>query len=252
MKIGAFRRRLGAIVRRLLHAAPDGPREQLARQFLCGNGIEIGALHQPLWTPPGAAVKYVDRLDVRGLRRHYPELEALPLVPVDVVDDGETLKAFPPESRDFIIANHFLEHTQDPIGTIRRFLEVLRPRGVLYMAVPDKRWTFDRLRPVTPLEHLYRDHEEGPAWSYHGHVCEFAELAGGCRGAELESAIQTIKATNYSIHFHVWTQHALLEMLIDVRRRLVLPFDIEAVRLHQARAETIVILRRQAVEDLAA
>jgi hypothetical protein len=246
----AIRRRLGALVRRLLRVAPEGPREQLARQFLRGRGIEIGALSHPLWTPPEAAVTYVDRLDVPGLRRHYPELAALPLVPVDVVDDGETLKTFQPSSQDFIIANHFLEHTQDPIGTLRRFLAVLRPQGIVYMAVPDKRWTFDRDRPVTPLEHLYRDHAEGPAWSYRSHVREFAELVAGHRGEALEPAVRWIEERNMSIHFHVWTQQGLLEMLIDVRRRFSLPFDVEAVTLHRARVETIVVLRKHGPADV--
>ena len=79
-------------------------------------------------------------MDENDLRRHYPELNDLPLVNVNIVDDGEKLTAFEPNSQDFIIANHFLEHTQDPIGTVRRHLEVLRPDGVLYMAVPDRRF----------------------------------------------------------------------------------------------------------------
>ena len=38
---------------------------------------------------------------------------------VDVVDDGETLATVAGGDRqDFIVANHFLEHTENPIGTI--------------------------------------------------------------------------------------------------------------------------------------
>ena len=50
---------------------------------------------------------YVDRMDENDLRRHYPELNDLPLVKVNIVDDGEKLTAFEPNSQDFIIANHF-------------------------------------------------------------------------------------------------------------------------------------------------
>ncbi len=252
MTIAVFRQRLGRMVRRLLKGGAGdlgSPRRLLARQFLRGSGIEIGALHEPLWLPRSAAARYVDRMDAAGLRRHYPELAALPLVRVDVVDDGETLKTFAPASQDFIIANHFLEHTQDPIGTIRRFLEVLRPGGVLYMAVPDKRWTFDRKRPVTTLEHLYRDHEQGPEWSYDDHVREYGQLVQGCGEAELESYVRELKATGYSIHFHVWTQQAFLELLIDVRRRLDFPFDLEAAALNRPRAETIVVLGKHGPQD---
>ena len=126
-------------------------RKMLAKRFIRGSGIEIGALHNPMWVPPDSRVIYVDRLDEADLRRHYPELNEFPLVRIEVIDNGEKLTTFRPNSQDFIIANHFLEHAQNPISTIRRHFEVLRPGGLLYMAVPDKRFTFDKARPETDL-----------------------------------------------------------------------------------------------------
>ncbi len=56
---------------------------------------------------------------------------------VDVVDDGESLQDHLPDvSADFIIANHFIEHTQDPLGTLAAYLRVLRTGGVLYLPDP--------------------------------------------------------------------------------------------------------------------
>lgn len=223
---------------------PHRFRKLLAQEFIRGAGLEIGALHAPLWLPPGATVRYVDRMDVAGLRRHYPELDEQPLVPVDVIDDGERLETVAAVSQDFVIANHFLEHTQDPIGTIRCHLQVLKPGGVLYLAVPDKRWTFDKQRPVTALEHLYRDHEEGPAWSYLDHMREWAELVNHQAGSARDPHVEMLVRANYSIHFHVWTQKELLEMLVDIRRRLGLPFEIEALLLNRALGENIAVLRK--------
>jgi predicted SAM-dependent methyltransferase len=60
-------------------------------------------------------VKYVDRLNVTELRKHYPELDHVNLVPVDIIDDGESLPSFKDESLDFIIANHILEHSAKPL-----------------------------------------------------------------------------------------------------------------------------------------
>jgi SAM-dependent methyltransferase len=171
----------------------------------------------------------VDRLPVAELRHHYPELAHLPLVDVHIVDDGEALATIPPASQDFIIANHFLEHTQDPIGTVRRHLDVLRPGGILYLAVPDKRWTFDVKRPVTPLWHLYRDHEDGPAGSYVEHVREWAALVDGLMGEALEQRVGRLVAMNYGIHFHVWTERELLELLVSLRERLRFPFEVRAM-----------------------
>ena len=112
------------------------PRAQLAAEFLRGGGVEIGALHQPMPVPPGAGVTYVDRMTVEDLRAHYPELAELPLTPVDVVDDGERLETFADESIDFLVANHFLEHCENPIGTIETHLRKLRPGGVAVLRGP--------------------------------------------------------------------------------------------------------------------
>jgi SAM-dependent methyltransferase len=239
--------RTGGTERVLARAAfrvQNSARDFLAYRSLTGSGLEIGALQRPLAVPGSCRVRYVDRMDVKGLREHYPGLRDLPLVPVDIIDDGETLQSVEPASQDFIIASHFLEHTQDPIGTLSRFLELLKPGGVLYLAVPDKRFTFDINRPVTPLEHVYRDYEEGPAWSYLDHVREWVEVRWGMTGAAAEAEIKRIVDINFSIHFHVWTQAEYLELLIDVRRRLGLPFRIQS--LQSEGNEVISVLRKSA------
>jgi SAM-dependent methyltransferase len=136
-------------------------RRELSERYLEGSGVELGALHLPLWTSERATVRYVDRLDVAGLRQQYPELAEHDLVNVDIVDDGEALSSIEDGQLDFIIANHMLEHTENPIGTIRNHLRKVRDNGVLYYAVPDKWAGFDRERPITPFEHLVRDDREG-------------------------------------------------------------------------------------------
>ena len=144
-------------------------REFIAACHIRGDGIEVGALQAPLPLPPAARVKYVDRMANERLRAHYPELSGQPLVDVDVVDDGETLASFADASLDFVVANHFLEHCQDPIATFASFLRVLRPGGIVYAAVPDKRHTFTSDRATTTLEHLLRDHRDGPTTSRQTH-----------------------------------------------------------------------------------
>jgi len=136
-------------------------RSALANSYLLGEGLEIGPLHQPLALPAHAKARYVDRMSVADLRREYPELVDWDLIEVDVVDDGETLATIAAESQDFIVANHFLEHTENPIGTILTHLDKLKPGGVLFYAVPDLRFTFDFRRPATPLEHMVADYEQG-------------------------------------------------------------------------------------------
>src|SRR5262249_31288180 len=151
-------------------------REQIASGFLRGDGIEIGALHQPLKVPSGTRVKYVDRMTSADLRRQYEELAGTPLVETDIIDNGEQVTTFGDGTQDFVIANHFLEHCQNPIQTFQNLFRVLKPSGVLYLAVPDKRFTFDVDRECTTIDHLMRDFEEGPGWSKRQHFEEWSRL----------------------------------------------------------------------------
>ncbi len=201
--------------------------------FLHGSGIEIGALHQPLALDglPISQVRYVDRMDVSELRRHYPELSAYKFVPVHVLDDGETLATFADNSLDFIIANHFIEHTRSPLGTLRHWLRKLNPGGIIYMAVPDKRCIFDAERPLTPLEHLVEDDAQPSSEREqrdYEHYLEYARLAAKQTGTATESHAQRLIATNYSIHYHTFIAATFVEMLRYAQEQLALPFEIVA------------------------
>jgi SAM-dependent methyltransferase len=219
-------------------------RESIARRFVQGSGIEIGALHNPLRVPRGVDVRYVDRMTVPELREQYPELAAEPLVDVDVIDDGERLESIADGTQDFVIANHFLEHSQDPLRALANMFRVLREGGVLYLAVPDKRFTFDSKRPPTPLVHVLDDYRHGPERSRRGHFEEWARLVDDVPESEVQARVEVLLARDYSIHFHVWTQTDALELLLAVRRELELPYDLEvAVRNGH---ENVFVLRKLA------
>jgi predicted SAM-dependent methyltransferase len=213
----------------------------VAAMFLRGSGIEIGALHLPLTIPDGASVKYVDRMSAADLRHHYVELAELPIVDVDIVDNGETLATFRDAGQDFIVANHFLEHCQDPIRTIANLFRVLKTGGVLFMAVPDKRWTFDHERPCTPVEHLMRDYAEGPAWSKRQHFEEWTRLVNHTTDAtKADEETRHLINIDYSIHFHVWDAPALIGFLTTLRQ--FLSFELELFLRNGP--ETVLILRK--------
>jgi len=224
--------------------APKGLRELATEAFLRGEGIEIGALHRPLIVPPELKVRYVDRLSVDGLREHYPELEGQPLVPVDIVDDGETLDSIEAASQDFIVANHFFEHCQDPIKTLGTMFSKLRPGGVLYMAVPNKDYTFDLKRPVTPYQHILDDHENGPQKSRTAHFEEWTRLVAGIEDEKAAAHTKKLMDEDYSIHFHVWDQPALTALFFKLRRDGILNYDVEL--LLRNGEEVIVVLRKPA------
>jgi predicted SAM-dependent methyltransferase len=219
-------------------------REAIAAVFLRGDGIEIGALHQPLHVPSSARVRYVDRMTTPELRLQYPELAAEPLVETDIIDDGERLTTIEDRTQDFLIANHFLEHCQNPILAVQNLFRVLRAGAVLYLAVPDKRFTFDVDRPCTTVEHLTRDFVEGPEWSRRQHFAEWVRLVNKRTDEEqVAEEVRHLIDIDYSIHFHVWAAAELIELVATLQR--FVPFELELFLRNGL--ETVLILRKPAV-----
>lgn len=233
-------------VRKLFRMFRHLDREAVAANYLAGEGIEIGGLHNPMKVPPRARVRYVDRMPVDELRTHYPEMAARDLVHVDIVDDGERLTTIGDASQDFVIANHFLEHCEDPLRTLHHHFRVLKEGAVLFLSLPDKRYTFDMLREVTPLEHLERDYREGPSWSRDRHFLEWAELVEGLTdGAAIRARADELQRRDYSIHFHVWTMEDMLDLLRHLPRLLGINFSIECIMRNEG--EVNIVLRKNGV-----
>jgi SAM-dependent methyltransferase len=228
------------------------PRELVAKSFLQGQGIEIGALHNPLKIDSEVIVKYVDHLDKKGLYQHYPELKEFNLVDVDIIDNGEKLETIKNSSQDFIIANHFIEHCQDPLSTIERFLEVLKEKGIIYMAVPDRRRTFDRDREGTRFSHLIEDRKIGPIWSKEFHYREwttkvephFNRYLPGTPADVIDQRVQDLMNQKYSIHFHCWTSKEFLDTLVNAQEKLKFEFSIIFFAEYTENSENIFILKK--------
>lgn len=211
----------------LLQPQIERLRREVSRRFLSGRGIEIGALHSPMWVSDRASVRYVDRIPIEELRKHYPELDGHELARVDILDDGERLLTIEDGSLDFIIANHMLEHCENLLGAMRNHLAKVKPGGHLYYAVPDKRHTFDVDRPMTSFDHLVRDDREGPAWSRRDHFLEYARLVDKAPDDEAaDRHARHLVDMNYSIHFHVWDADRYREILTGAHAHLGRSFQV--------------------------
>jgi len=216
----------------------------LSAQFISGAGIEIGALNQPLPVVGKARVRYVDRITVAEARRHLPELIGLPFVEPDILTDGEKLAGVPDRSQDFVIANHFVEHAQDPIDTLGNFVRVLMPGGILFLGLPDKRYTFDRDRPETPYEHLLEDHASGPEGSRNTHFEEWVRYVEGISEPQrVRTRVVELMDMGYSIHFHVWTPAGALEFFERTFKRLAISYEMLTMTLNPALCEVIFVFK---------
>jgi SAM-dependent methyltransferase len=211
-----------------------------AARWLTGTGIEIGALHNPLPVPPSADVRYVDRMRSDELRRHYPELAAEALVPVSIIGDAHNLEAVADGTLDFVIANHLLEHLDDPIRGLKEMTRVLRPGGILYVALPDPRVSFDRFRTLTTVEHILDEHRNGTEATRRDHFHDWVHnvetrVDGAQRldAAAEEERVRALMELDYSIHFHVWRPETFLEFLVAASREGGL--SLELLEFHPCR-----------------
>lgn len=210
-------------------------RIELARKHLRGDGIEIGALNAPLPLPRGARVRYVDRAAPDALHAYS---DATSIQAPDMVADIHTLDGIADASLDFVIANHVLEHTENPLRALLAISRVLRNDGIAYIALPDKNLTFDRDRAITPLWHIKRDFDDGAAWSRHDHYVDWAIHVE--RPDDIAARIDEMERTSYDIHFHVWDFAAMQEMFDYAAKHI----GLTIVLAKHNRNEIIWILRK--------
>lgn len=233
------------MIRKLARGKPL-TREMLSHLYLRGSGLEIGSLNWPMPVPPQARVRYADAFSTEELMQNWPQF-ADSLKPIDVVTDVQNLAGVQSNSLDFVIANHVIEHTEDPIGALIHLHRVLKDRGILYMSLPDKRDTFDRDRPITSYSHLLRDHEDGGKGSRESHRIEIAKTMASDQSEEgIQAEIQRMATAPENPHFHVWDQLAMLEWLARAQLDFGCPFDLEA--LSKTGLETIFVFRKVAPE----
>lgn len=196
-----------------------------------------------MFVPSQARVRFVDRLPREDLIRLYVDVKAAEIRPVDIVTEGETLSGVPDDSQDFVIANHMVEHCEDPIGTIRHMLRVLRPGGIFFMTLPDKRFTFDKARPITGWEHVKRDFLEGPHTSRREQYVEWLrDVEKLTDESEIKRRAEGLVHERANIHFHAWDQAAMMELLSRMQSELGFRFDIEV--MSRTGIEVIFVMRK--------
>lgn len=76
---------------------------------------------------------------------------------VQFICEASDLNAMPNEKYDFLIASHCLEHCANTLKTVEEWLRVIKKGGAILLILPDKRYTFDHNRPITPFKHLVDD-----------------------------------------------------------------------------------------------
>ena len=138
------------------------------------SGLEIGALCSPLISKDEAQVKYYDILSKEQLVEFFQEFyPGRTFVDVDFVAKTKSLsEVLGKKTFDYFIANHVVEHIPDFIGFFKAVYEHLNSGGKFFLAVPDRRFTFDVRRSETTAGHLIVDHEDNGSVDAAEHILD--------------------------------------------------------------------------------
>ena len=135
-------------------------------------GLEIGPWYNPIAPrSDGWKTTIVDYQDQEALQeaalRHVSETartRADEIEEVDIVWSGQPLDelalAKNPEGYDFVIASHVIEHTPDILGFLQQCSRLLKPDGIISLAVPDMRKCFDVVKMPTAIREVLAAHRE--------------------------------------------------------------------------------------------
>jgi SAM-dependent methyltransferase len=184
----------------------------LFTHYLKGYGLEIGALNSPLPLPKDVKAIYSDILTPEQLDRSYPGSKH-----PDIISNSEEFPDTPTNTFDFIVANHVLEHVTDPIKALGEWYRVLKDGGILFVTLPDKRYTFDRRRQRTLLAHLIEDHQSVLPEQQRNlkHLYEWATFVEKLpeKSPQWNAWVDNQIRKGYCVHNHVWTIDDILDLV---------------------------------------
>jgi hypothetical protein len=131
-----------------------------------GPGLEIGPLHRPVAPKrDGYQVEILDHAGTGALRAKYgndPNVDVSLIEEVDYISDGRSIREVIGQrgKYDWIIASHVIEHTPDMLGFLLDCQALLRSEGRLVLAIPNRRFCFDALRPLTSMGQILQAYLE--------------------------------------------------------------------------------------------
>ncbi|HVS51931.1 MAG TPA: class I SAM-dependent methyltransferase, partial [Opitutaceae bacterium] len=182
-------------------------------------GVEVGAFKTPV---PDVRPFYVDRFaeyaHERVLADYFGDLCALP---------------FRDHSLDYVVASHVIEHVANPVKALWECARVVRHGGIVYLVVPDRRFTFDHTRSLTTAEHMLTDFDCDTTDSDPTHIADFLDGLDWTRwnpnatpeaSASLREQLRTTYTTaaaagsEINIHFHTFEAENFLRLLALMNR----------------------------------
>lgn len=231
--------------------------QYLSMKWLRGKGVEIGAgrFPTPLYGTASAInldIEAGELFGTQGVSHHYS------------IDDP-----VPPALGgrfDFVIASHVLEHADGIIRAVENLLELSRPDGLVYIAVPDMRFLDDAAwMPNFDMAHHKEEYETpGQYHSLHDQLFRDhtkaqlnAAMAMASSGAQSmiygqvhdKDVLRLLEPgedgqSRFVYHKHTYDPDGWNGIFVDIQRHLSRKFAIVETRYGMERCDCHFVLRK--------
>ena len=217
-------------------------------------GVEIGPLVNPVVTRQMGQIRYIDHDTTAALRLKYASHVAInvdDIVDVDYVWGEKSLAELTHAEApfDYLIASHVIEHVPDLVGWLTEIRTILKPGGILSLAIPDKRQCFDYYRQTTQLcevleAYLHQNRQPSPRQIFdyfattvvtaQGEIAWSGPLAATTELRNLRSLPTSWQLTTEAftsgdycdVHCWVFTPTSFLNLLADLAELALLKFEV--------------------------
>lgn len=196
-----------------LEAARDGTE---ARAFilkdLAGVGVEFGPGAGPMPHPIGCKVLYADQYVEPQLGNANTYFGNAEFPKITYKTSMDMMDGIGPESIDFIISSHVIEHVPRTIQAFQRSYLSLKRGGILFMAIPHYLHTFDKNRDLTTIDHFIQDYTCYSDSKNIEHLIDNIENVDFIRGAALERGLLatyreiSAGAPSLDMHYHTFAE----------------------------------------------
>jgi len=247
------------------------------RDLAANIGVEIGPRESPLITRAHGPILYADYADTVTIRATlpHPSIDPARVVDIDIVTGGGKLSAAMTQRVDYIVGSHVAEHVPDLLGWLADLHSVLKPGGTLGLAIPDRRFTFDRYRGESTIAEAVEAYVLGYARPSVRQIFDSAwqavpmEVEQGWQGGPDEAAsekhrlaklplalnlVREVQASGRYNDAHCWvfTPTSFLDFFDHAAQLGLLPYELESFHPTEQGGYEFYALFRRAEGDHAA
>lgn len=121
--------------------------------------LELGAQAAPTLLKDEADIWYLDYETKKEARKNFKDRPEMwkKIVETDILVKTDDYWKYTKQKFDCVIANHVIEHTNDIIYWLQSISRLLKKNGYIFLAIPDKKYSFDKYRSNTTFTHIVTD-----------------------------------------------------------------------------------------------